>query len=787
MAANPLRTIVPRLREVLAPAGPQAADRELLRRFNAGRDEAAFAEIVRRHGPMLLRVCQRVLRDDHDAEDICQAAFLLLARKATSIAWSDSVAGWLFQTAYRLSLKARTAAARRARHEAAAPTPPQPDPVAELTVRELQAALDDELNRLPEKYRAPIVLCCLEGRPRDEAASCLGWRLATVKDRLERGREHLRLRLARRGVQLGAALTSAWLAEGAARAGLMPHATARAALLLSTGQATLAGLLPPQVAALAKGVTTTMGLCRMTVLAAGLTLALGAVNGLTSPGEKAEGQPSKKAPGDAPPAVQPKAKPAPADSTTVQPEALPLAGHKGAVKAIAFAPDSKAVVTAGTDGTVLIWDPSTGARLRRLEQPGEAAAVAFSPDGRVLATVSGGRAGEVILWDALTGRQLRHCLRMAGGGSGAVAFSRDGARVVAGFGHSISGIDVSTGKLFFIFKSDASGANAAAFSPDGKAVAVANGGSVLLLDSLTGQPLRRWPGKDNVTALAYFPDGTKIAAADGADAIRIFDVATGKQDVAFAGKRAVHAVAFTPDGRRLVSAGAGGSVVIWDVSGKQERQFSAGGAVQAVAFSPDGKRLATAGANGAVVWDLTRDEKPLPKDFKLAEKQLPGLWADLASDEGGKAYAAARMLRADPARAVPFLRKQLEPRAPGPDMKRIRQLVTDLDADEFKKREAATKDLEALGKAAEAALRAALAGKPSPEVKARAERLLRRLGGDGRGPTPEEQRELRAVRLLEQAGTPEARAALEALSKGPAGQLVTQEAKEALGRLTRRN
>src|SRR5262249_55595603 len=165
---------------------------------------------------MLLRVCRRVLHNGHDAEDICQAAFLLLARKAASVGWHDSVAGWLFQTAYRLSLKARTTAHRRTRHEAEARPVPSPDPVAELTVRELQAILDDELSRLPEKYRAPILLCCLEGRSRDEAARCLGWQLGAVKDRLERGRERLRVRLARRGVSLGTAVVSAWLLEGGA-------------------------------------------------------------------------------------------------------------------------------------------------------------------------------------------------------------------------------------------------------------------------------------------------------------------------------------------------------------------------------------------------------------------------------------------------------------------------------------------------------------------------------------------------------------------------------------------
>src|SRR5258708_31150465 len=144
MAANRIRTLLPHLRQLVARFDDETPDRDLLRRFGVERDESAFAEIVRRHGPMLLRVCQRVLHNGHDAEDVCQAAFLLLAQKAPSGRWHDSIAGWLFQTAYRLSLKARTTATRRAHHEAQARVVPQADPLAEVTVREMQAVLDDE-------------------------------------------------------------------------------------------------------------------------------------------------------------------------------------------------------------------------------------------------------------------------------------------------------------------------------------------------------------------------------------------------------------------------------------------------------------------------------------------------------------------------------------------------------------------------------------------------------------------------------------------------------------------
>jgi hypothetical protein len=168
----------------------------------------------------------------------------------------------------------------------------------------------------------------------------------------------------------------------------------------------------------------------------------------------------------------------------------------------------------------------------------------------------------------------------------------------------------------------------------------------------------------------------------------------------------------------------------------------------------------------------------------LTEKQLGALWTDLASGTGGKVYAASRLLRADPARSVPFLRQRLEPKA-GPDRKRLQRLIADLDADEFATREAATKALAKLGGAAESALRQALAARPSAEARVRLERLLKPLGRD-RALTAEQQRDVWAVRVLEQVGTPEARKLLSVLSKKSPGWWVTQEAKEALRRLARR-
>ena len=197
------------------------SDAILLERFVQGREEAAFGALVQRHGPLVEQVCWRILRNEHDVEDVFQATFLLLARKAPVIPWRDSVGGWLGAVARRLSLHARSGAARQRGRE----TPisglerrtagmggiglaeryhPLVDPSREVERRDLRRVLDDELLRLPEKYRAPVVLCDLEGWTHDEAARRLGWPAGSMSRRLGRARVLLRRRLLHRGLALTA-------------------------------------------------------------------------------------------------------------------------------------------------------------------------------------------------------------------------------------------------------------------------------------------------------------------------------------------------------------------------------------------------------------------------------------------------------------------------------------------------------------------------------------------------------------------------------------------------------
>jgi RNA polymerase sigma factor (sigma-70 family) len=229
-----------------ADGAGRLGDRQLLERFTAAREEAAFEALLRRHGPMVQGVCRRVLGNAHDAEDAFQATFLVLASRAGSIGRRESVGGWLYQVAYNTALKARASAAARRRREQRPEGRSAGDPLADVTGRELMTVLDEELQRLPERYRAPLVLCYLEGLTRDEAAGRLGFSESTLKRRLEEGRERLRRRLERRGLALSAALLAAGVSGTAVSSALAATTTTAARVVASGGRVAV----PARVAAL---------------------------------------------------------------------------------------------------------------------------------------------------------------------------------------------------------------------------------------------------------------------------------------------------------------------------------------------------------------------------------------------------------------------------------------------------------------------------------------------------------------------------------------------------------
>lgn len=280
MASGPAGTVLAHLRHIVGPRGDaDSSDAELLRRFAVEQDEAAFAALVRRHGPMVLGVCRRILDDTHAADDAFQATFLLLVRKARSIGRPELLANWLYGVAYRVARKARAAMSRRRTHSVYHVDDIPAKPQVEIAL-DLRPILDEEVHRLPPRYRGPVVLCYLEGKSNDEAARQLGCPVGTVWGRLSRARDLLRERLARRGVALSLAALGTALAEGTACAvpSVLAERTVRAGVSVVGGTA-LAEATSAPVASLIRGVARDLALVRIQpaiALVAALALALGA-------------------------------------------------------------------------------------------------------------------------------------------------------------------------------------------------------------------------------------------------------------------------------------------------------------------------------------------------------------------------------------------------------------------------------------------------------------------------------------------------------------------------------
>jgi RNA polymerase sigma factor (sigma-70 family) len=274
--------------------GGGLSDGQLLTRFLDGRDEAAFAALVRRHGPMVLGVCRRVLGHVHDAEDAFQATFLVLARKAASVVRREAVGSWLYRVAYRTALEARASIARRRALERQVETMPDPEAVP-AEPQDWRPLLDRELELLPQKYLAPIVLCDLEGKTRRQVARQLGLSEGTLSSYLTRGRRLLAKRLSRRGLSLsGGALAAALVEEAASAAVPAPWviSTVRAATLVAAGRAAVA----TPAAVLMNEVLKAMLMTKLKLAAAGVMVmvTLGASGLLYRAAGQSEGQPAGK-------------------------------------------------------------------------------------------------------------------------------------------------------------------------------------------------------------------------------------------------------------------------------------------------------------------------------------------------------------------------------------------------------------------------------------------------------------------------------------------------------------
>jgi hypothetical protein len=462
-----------------------------------------------------------------------------------------------------------------------------------------------------------------------------------------------------------------------------------------------------------------------------------------------------------------------------------LTGHAKRVTSLAVSPDGATLASGSYDRTVQLWDVATGKVRATLQgHAGEVDCLAFAPDGRTLA--SGSSDETVKLWDPARGRELG-TLRGVQGFVRSLAFSPD-SRTLASGGQdgTIKLWDAAAAKERTAFAGDKDYVRGLAFTPDGKTLVSASAQRAILWDVTTGKQRATLQGRDYVvTSLALSPDGRTLALGNYADSVQLWEMATCKERATLTGQPgAVYSVAFAPGGRTLACGGGEPALKLWDVLTSKEARTLPGhhSSVHSLTFTPDGRALASGGHDGAVKlwavsgWDQTEQRQP-----PLSPEALQGRWADLAAEDAKKSFQALGILVAVPRQTVTFLGEQLRPAVPLTQS--LAQWVSDLDDDDFAVREKATEHIRGLGSAAEPALRKALQGRPSLEVRRRVEFLLDHLLKGAL--TPEQLREVRAVETLEYIATPEAKKVLTHLAEGEPEARLTREAKASLGRLSR--
>lgn len=598
-------------RAVIVQNGGNLTDEQLLECFVSRRDEVAFEALVRRHGPMVLGVCRRVLRNLQDAEDAFQATFLVLVRKATSISQRERLGNWLYGVAYRTALAAKAENVRRRVREQLVGTMPERELVEVADIcRDLRPLLDRELNCLPDKYRMAIVLCDLEERTRRDVARQLGIPVGTLSGRLTVARAMLARRLACRGLALSVGALIAMLSQNAASACLPSRlvvSTVEAALAAAAKQPT--AMVSDLFASPTDGGMKAMSLKTLSIAAA-MLLAVGALIGSGMPSPAVA---SKRA--DEPKVDGPKHRAVP----EMKPRVLNL-DSRG--RRVVWSPDGKTLAVVTKVETMLtrkgaaikLWDVEKGqVRDTLVEYPNGGLGfgqVAFSPDGKTIAaTVS----EEVVLpnarlihsvvkiWNAKTldfkqvlggnESQLHH-----------VVFTSD-SKMMAACDPSQMNVtlwNMVTGELIHTLETKRTQPWYAAFSPDNKILVVGGqkgdkSGEVTLWDVKTGKLKLTLEQEKYINAVAFSPDGKIVASSDGGELTQIWNAEKGELLVSLKGStQGSRALTFLSN-KTVAVGGRDGKIRLWDVQTGKLADTLEGHTdeVHSIACSPDGKTLAS--------------------------------------------------------------------------------------------------------------------------------------------------------------------------------------------------
>jgi RNA polymerase sigma factor (sigma-70 family) len=648
MVGGTLRTVIRELRGITrCPEGGGLADAVLLERYASTGDEAAFEVLLWRHGPMVLGVCRRLLRNEQDSEDAFQATFLALARKARGIANREAVGSWLYKVAYRVALHARKTSARLPAPDEAvlrlSAAETENTPCAQVAQHELVQLVDAAIQQLPKRYRDPVVLCYLEGKTQEQAGRELGWPKGTVSTRLIRAREMLRARLQRTGEALTPTamlpLAGKTLPQDLAKDTLRTIGAAQADHISVLAQAALTALTAAKwrVAACALLLIASLGAC---VGWCSYQLVHPAQSGIEPPQVPARGPTAESAPGISPFARLDSRLIPVEDRFAWQPTELVavLGEHRartwGVVQHLAFSRDGSRMATAGSGELgVRLWDAETLREIAFLggKHKQSVNCLAFSPDGKLLA--SGSWDKHLSLWDLTTLPPKPRSDLPIDSQISCVTFSPDSKTLACG-GWWEGGLRSwsldggATPVPLPAFEGNLSGVNGIAFSPDSKTLfcnSAAPGQnrrmahSVVLFDTRSKKRIGVLPTSlEYIMSVAVSADGRRLAACAGVpsrstETLALWNLSKrGRAErMSLSGlkqPRLCLDVAFSPDGNTLAFAGDD-NVHLWSLADRAVEKwrtplFSRDHHLRQIDMSGDGKRLIANDSGVLRMWEL---------------------------------------------------------------------------------------------------------------------------------------------------------------------------------------
>jgi RNA polymerase sigma factor (sigma-70 family) len=632
MSVRSVDALLQYLRRLGDKAAP-SEDAVLLERFVADNDREAFELLIAHHGPMVLGTARRLVDNTHDAEDVFQAVFLSLARLAKTIRQGRTLPAWLHKTTSRIAAKVRRNRASRSNELPAEPCE-HVEPGAELVWREVRQALDEELQKLPEQLRSPLLLCYLSGLTRDEAARQLGWSISTLRRRLEEGRNGLRTRLERRGIA----------AVGLALAALDPKAL-QAALNKSQVESILSlvfvkgSVAPATISSIVLSSAAVKGLVMKSMLASLAAVAIGfgiyVAMGSADPAKKADE--NKEI-----------AKVSEENKVDLTDDPLPEGAvfrlgsprfrHPGAT--IALSADGKELMTCSSAlKNVRIWDAATGKIVKEftIDGAGRLGAIAWAPDQKTFATSeslvgNNGKPGDSVICirDAQSGKVIRSiaCPR------GTIRYLGSGKEIAVQIDGDIAIWELETGVELIknTFLAARRSNSDFGVSADGRRIAVVGpygSGDVYVWDWQSGKEPHtlKTDSKGIPRGVTVSPDGKQLALLDDKGGpIRLFDADNGKLLREFRlpeRKPNFSTAVFTPDGKKLLADDDGGrtfrtnesepgGVIVWDVAtGKLERELKVASFCARVAISANGNFIA-AEADGFPIWELPSGKRVNP-------------------------------------------------------------------------------------------------------------------------------------------------------------------------------